>query len=77
MSWDSYVTSLLADGECQDAAIIGYKDGVSVWASTPGKTLCNVTVNRVPRFVLFAFLLHAGFNVACLFRCFKLVCGEF
>ncbi|MGH0185415.1 UNVERIFIED_CONTAM: hypothetical protein FKN15_017929 [Acipenser sinensis] len=47
MSWDSYVTNLLADGECQDAAIIGYKDGVSVWASAPGKTLCNVTPEEI------------------------------
>ncbi|MBN3285269.1 PROF1 protein, partial [Polyodon spathula] len=47
MSWDSYVSSLLADGDCQDAAIIGYKDGVSIWASTPGKTLCNVTPEEI------------------------------
>ncbi|KAK6466525.1 profilin-1-like [Huso huso] len=47
MSWDSYVTNLLADGDCQDAAIIGYKDGVSIWASTPGKTLCNVTPEEI------------------------------
>ncbi|KAK1153292.1 profilin-1-like [Acipenser oxyrinchus oxyrinchus] len=47
MSWDSYITNLLADGECQDAAIIGYIDGVSIWASTPGKILCNVTPEEI------------------------------
>uniref|UniRef100_A0A8C4X532 Profilin n=1 Tax=Erpetoichthys calabaricus TaxID=27687 RepID=A0A8C4X532_ERPCA len=34
MSWQGYVNSLMADGTCQDAAIIGYKPpNRSVWAN--------------------------------------------
>lgn len=36
--------SLMADGTCQDAAIVGYKDTPAVWAATPGKTFANITV---------------------------------
>ena len=42
--WAPYVDSLMADGTCQDAAIVGYKDTPAVWAATPGKTFANITV---------------------------------
>uniref|UniRef100_A0A669QLG7 Profilin n=1 Tax=Phasianus colchicus TaxID=9054 RepID=A0A669QLG7_PHACC len=41
--WAPYVDSLMADGTCQDAAIVGYKDTPAVWAATPGKTFANIT----------------------------------
>lgn len=44
--WSSYIDSLMADGTCQDAAIVGYKDAPSVWAASPGKTFINITVRR-------------------------------
>ncbi|XP_074839117.1 profilin-1 [Carettochelys insculpta] len=45
--WGSYIDNLMADGSCQDAAIVGYKDTPSVWAATPGKTLGNITPGEV------------------------------
>ncbi|XP_025036206.2 profilin-1 [Pelodiscus sinensis] len=45
--WSSYIDNLMADGTCQDAAIVGYKDTPSVWAATPGKTLANITPAEV------------------------------
>nr|XP_003416920.1 profilin-1 [Loxodonta africana] len=36
--WNAYIDNLMADGTCQDAAIVGYKDSPSVWAAVPGKT---------------------------------------
>lgn len=44
--WNAYIDSLMADGTCQDAAIVGYKDSPSVWAAVPGKTFLNITVLR-------------------------------
>lgn len=44
MSWQSYVDNLLADGSCQDAAIVGYTDAKYVWASQTGGTFANITV---------------------------------
>lgn len=44
--WTAYIDNLMADGTCQDAAIVGYKDSPSVWAAVPGKTLGNITVLR-------------------------------
>ncbi|XP_024133900.1 profilin-2 isoform X1 [Oryzias melastigma] len=43
MSWTSYVENLMADGSCQDAAIVGYTDSKYVWASHPGGTFANIT----------------------------------
>ncbi|KAM4548756.1 profilin-2 [Odontesthes bonariensis] len=43
MSWTSYVDNLMADGICQDAAIVGYTDAKSVWASHPGGMFENIT----------------------------------
>lgn len=44
--WNAYIDSLMADGTCQDAAIVGYKDSPSVWAAVPGKTFVSITVLR-------------------------------
>nr|XP_056719117.1 profilin-1 [Euleptes europaea] len=45
--WSCYVDSLMADGTCQDAAIVGYKDAPSVWAAAPGKTFASITPAEV------------------------------
>lgn len=47
MSWQSYVDNLMADGSCQDAAIVGYLHGKYVWASYAGGTFANMTVSRI------------------------------
>lgn len=44
MSWQSYVDNLMADGSCQDAAIVGYTDAKYVWASSEGGTFSGITV---------------------------------
>ena len=47
MSWQSYVDNLMADGTCQDSAIVGYTDAKYVWASAPGGVFVNITVCTV------------------------------
>lgn len=47
MSWQSYVDNLVADGSCQDAAIVGYTDAKYVWASFVGGTFANMTVSMI------------------------------
>lgn len=47
MSWQSYVDNLMADGSCQDAAIVGYTDAKYVWASFVGGTFANITVSML------------------------------
>ncbi|MBN3308556.1 PROF2 protein, partial [Amia calva] len=47
MSWQSYVDSLMADGSCQDSAIVGYTDAKYVWAATAGGTFNNMTVRSL------------------------------
>lgn len=47
MSWQSYVDNLMADGSCQDAAIVGYTDAKYVWASFAGGTFTNMTVSII------------------------------
>lgn len=47
MSWQSYVDNLMADGSCQDAAIVGYSDAKYVWASLVGGTFTNITVSVI------------------------------
>ncbi|XP_039603135.1 profilin-1-like [Polypterus senegalus] len=48
MSWQGYVTNLMADGTCQDAAIMGYQPpNQSVWASVPDKFFCKVTCEEI------------------------------
>ncbi|TNN84111.1 Profilin-2 [Liparis tanakae] len=47
MSWQSYVDSLMADGICQDAAIVGYTDAKYVWASFAGGTFANMTPEEI------------------------------
>lgn len=44
MSWQSYVDNLMADGSCQDSAIVGYTDAKYVWAAHAGGTFNNITV---------------------------------
>ncbi|XP_037324590.1 profilin-2-like isoform X1 [Pungitius pungitius] len=47
MSWQSYVDSLMSDGNCQDAAIVGYADAKYVWASFAGGTFANITPEEI------------------------------
>ncbi|XP_029562185.1 profilin-2 isoform X1 [Salmo trutta] len=47
MSWQGYVENLMADGSCQDSAIVGYTDAKYVWASFPGGTFVNITVDEI------------------------------
>ncbi|CAB1324712.1 unnamed protein product [Coregonus sp. 'balchen'] len=47
MSWQGYVDNLMADGSCQDSAIVGYTDAKYVWASFPGGTFVNITVEEI------------------------------
>ncbi|XP_037538085.1 profilin-2 isoform X2 [Nematolebias whitei] len=47
MSWQSYVENLMADGSCQDSAIVGYTDAKYVWAAHPGGIFNNVTVHEI------------------------------
>lgn len=47
MSWQSYVDNLMADGSCQDAAIVGYTDAKYVWSSFVGGTFANITVSII------------------------------
>ena len=44
MSWQSYVDNLMADGSCQDSAIVGYTDAKYVWAAHAGGSFLNITV---------------------------------
>ncbi|XP_076828443.1 profilin 2a isoform X1 [Brachyhypopomus gauderio] len=43
MSWQSYVDNLMADGCCQDSAIVGYTDAKYVWACSEGGTFSAIT----------------------------------
>ncbi|XP_006028633.1 profilin-1-like [Alligator sinensis] len=45
--WKSYIDHMMADGTCQDAAIVGYKDIPSVWAAVPGKIFTGITPAEV------------------------------
>ncbi|XP_069558338.1 profilin-2 isoform X1 [Brachyistius frenatus] len=47
MSWQSYVDNLMADGSCQDAAIVGYADAKYVWASVNNGTFVNITLDEI------------------------------
>ncbi|KAG7217513.1 hypothetical protein INR49_021440 [Caranx melampygus] len=47
MSWQNYVDNLLADGSCQDAAIVGHADAKYVWASQSGGTFANITPEEI------------------------------
>ncbi|XP_041791673.1 profilin-2-like isoform X1 [Chelmon rostratus] len=47
MSWQSYVDNLMADGSCQDAAIVGYTDAKYVWSSFVGGTFANITPEEI------------------------------
>ncbi|XP_076000677.1 profilin-2-like [Genypterus blacodes] len=47
MSWQSYVDNLMADGSCQDGAIVGYTDAKYVWAAHAGGTFKNITSQEI------------------------------
>ncbi|XP_072297303.1 profilin-2-like [Eucyclogobius newberryi] len=47
MSWQTYVDNLMADGSCQDSAIVGYTDAKYVWASQSGGTFSNITPQEI------------------------------
>ncbi|KAJ3594327.1 hypothetical protein NHX12_003634 [Muraenolepis orangiensis] len=47
MSWQSYVDNLMADGDCQDSAIVGYTDAKYVWAAHAGGLFTNITVQEI------------------------------
>ncbi|XP_041659713.1 profilin-2-like isoform X2 [Cheilinus undulatus] len=47
MSWQSYVENLMADGSCQDSAIVGYTDAKYVWAGHAGGTFNNITSQEI------------------------------
>lgn len=47
MSWQSYVENLMADGSCQDSAIVGYTDAKYVWAANAGGTFNNITSQEI------------------------------
>ncbi|XP_041912821.1 profilin-2-like isoform X2 [Alosa sapidissima] len=47
MSWQSYVENLMADGSCQDAAIVGYTDAKYVWSSHAGGTFSEITPAQI------------------------------
>lgn len=69
MSWLSYVDNLMADGSCQDAAIVGYTDAKYVWASFLGGIFANITVSV---FCASIFAITKETNVA--FSPFLCVC---
>ncbi|XP_069474475.1 profilin-2 isoform X1 [Ambystoma mexicanum] len=45
--WQGYVDNLMADGSCQEAAIVGYIDAKYVWASTPGGFFKDITPSEI------------------------------
>ncbi|XP_066537212.1 profilin 2a isoform X2 [Hoplias malabaricus] len=47
MSWQSYVDNLMADGSCQDSAIVGYTDAKYVWASAEGGIFREMTPEEI------------------------------
>ncbi|XP_076150685.1 profilin-2-like isoform X1 [Alosa pseudoharengus] len=47
MSWQSYVDNLMADGSCQDSAIVGYTDAKYVWGASAGGTFTNITPEEI------------------------------
>ncbi|XP_035621927.1 profilin-1-like [Oncorhynchus keta] len=77
MAWDGYITNLMSGTPpfVQEAAICGSEVGKeSVWASTPGGQLANVTVAEIKammsldRSPLFASGLHLGGNKCTVLR---------
>ncbi|XP_057713664.1 profilin 2a isoform X1 [Corythoichthys intestinalis] len=47
MSWQNYVENLMADGSCQDSAIVGYLDAKYVWAAHDGGTFNSITSQEI------------------------------
>ncbi|XP_034035863.1 profilin-2 isoform X1 [Thalassophryne amazonica] len=46
-TWQSYVDNLMADGTCEDAAIVGYCENKYVWASGPVGHLRELTAEQI------------------------------
>ena len=62
MSWDAYISTLIADGTVNDAVIYGLKTRC-VWASKPGGDFKSISVRATE--VAFAGLAHdASLSVA-------------
>ncbi|CAF97538.1 unnamed protein product, partial [Tetraodon nigroviridis] len=49
--WQSYVNSLMADGSCQDCAIVGYSSNKGVWAAHADGALKNITPQEIDALV--------------------------
>ncbi|XP_029930180.1 profilin-2-like isoform X1 [Myripristis murdjan] len=47
MSWQNYIDNLMADGSCQDSAIVGYTEAKYVWAAHAGGTFNNITSQEI------------------------------
>lgn len=62
MSWLNYVENLMADGSCQDSAIVGYTDAKYVWAAHAGGTFNNITVRSQG--------VVTGVRIRSIFECF-------
>ncbi|XP_036602690.1 profilin-1-like [Trichosurus vulpecula] len=80
--WKAYINNLMADGTCQDAAIVGYKGLPSVWAAVPGKTFAKITPAEVAvlvgkdRWTFFANGLTLGGQKCSVIRDSLLLDGE-
>ncbi|XP_008284387.1 profilin-2-like isoform X2 [Stegastes partitus] len=51
MSWQSYVDNLMADGDCQDSAIVGYTDSKYVWGAYEGGIFGKITSQEIDALV--------------------------
>lgn len=61
----------MADGSCQDAAIVGYTDAKYVWASFAGGTFASITVSigiPVSNVNLGKEIVHFARRCVCLHR---------
>lgn len=57
----------MADGSCQDSAIVGYTDAKYVWAAHAGGTFNNITV-RSQKAVRGVWEMPLGFDHAVTFQ---------
>ncbi|KAM9142774.1 profilin-1-like [Pangshura tecta] len=82
-SWKSYIDHLMADGTCQDAAIVGYKDVPSVWAAVPDKIFAGISPVEMnvllgkDRSLLFVNGLTLGGQKCSVIRDNLMIDGEF
>ncbi|KAM7401041.1 hypothetical protein PAMA_005304 [Pampus argenteus] len=47
MSWHNYVENLMADGSCQDSAIVGFTEAKCVWAACASGAFNNITSQEI------------------------------